>query len=118
MLAGFAEKPDNLIELQARQHDLIHRHNFIARLQPRLRGRRSRHGLQNDHAPGQHGDDGAESLALGILHLLELLVLIGIEEDGMRIQGAQHARNRALIDRLLRVHRIGGFGLDNGKQVP
>ena len=76
MLMALAQEPHDLIELQPRQRHIVHRHDLIARLQPGFGRRRSRQRLQNDDAPGQHRHDGAEALALGILHLLELLVLV------------------------------------------
>ena len=65
MLAGFAEKSDDLLELQPRQRDIVHRHDLIAGLQSGFGGRRSGQRLENDHAPGQNGYHRAESLALG-----------------------------------------------------
>ena len=117
MLMALAQVPHNLIELQPRQLHVVHRHDLIARLQPRFGGRRSRQRLQNDHAPRQHRHHRSEAFALGILHLLELLVLIGIEEDGMRVQRAQHSGNRALINGLLRVHRVRRLCLHDGNQL-
>ena len=71
--------------------------------------RRSLHRLQHDHAARQHADDGSEALALALLHLLQLLKLAGIEENRMRIERAQHAGNRALIERDSGGDGIGGL---------
>ncbi len=70
--------------------------------------------LQHDHAARQQTDDGAESLALARLHLLELFKLIRIEEHRMRIERAQHPGNRALIDRGFGGYGIGGFAFYRG----
>ena len=81
--------------------------NLIARRKPGFRRRRSRHSLQDDHAAWQHADDGPEAFVLAVLHLLQLLELARIEKDRVRIKRAQHARNRALIERRSASHRIG-----------
>ena len=51
------------------------------------------------------------------LHLLELIELARIEEDGVRIEAAQQAGNGALVKGLLGGDRIGGFPLDGGEGV-
>ena len=101
LLSRFGEKLHQLFEFQARQLVSIDRENLIAGGEARLRRRRSLHGLQNDHAAGQHADDASEAFALALLHLLELLKLAGIEENRMRVERFEHARNRALIKGLI-----------------
>ena len=54
--------------------------------------------LQHDDASGQHRDHAAEALLRRGLHLLELLELAGVEEDGVRIEPAQQAGDRALVE--------------------
>ena len=117
MLVALSQISDHLIELQPCQLHAVHGHDLVARLQPGFGRRGSRHGLQHNHASRQDGNNGPETLALGILHLLELLVLVRIEEDGMRIQRAQHSRNRALVHGLLSIHRVRRLRLHDGNHV-
>ena len=112
LLPGFAEYLRELLDIQIADRDGVDADNLVAGGQAGLRGGRAFERLQHDHAARQQADDGAESFALARLHLLELLELIGIEEHRMRIEGAQHAGNRALVNRDVGRYGIGGFALD------
>src|SRR5207249_1640403 len=77
---------------------------------------------QHDHPSGQKGDHAAETLLSGLLHLLDLVELAGIEEDGVRVEAAQEAGDGALEKGLFRRDRVGGVllhdrvGVDDGLQ--
>ena len=53
----------------------------------------------------------------GCLHLLELIELARIEEDGVWIEAAQQAGDGALVEGFLRGDRIGCFAFDDGERV-
>ena len=98
---------------QPRQRDIVDGQDLIAGAQSGFRGRRAFHGLQNGHPPGDDADDGAEAFGLALLHLLELLELIGIEKDRVRIERAQHAGDGALIEGLVGRDGIGRLLVQN-----
>src|SRR2546430_6771782 len=52
-------------------------------------------------------DDHADAVVLAALVFPKQRKLLGIEETGMGIEHAQHARNGALIDGLIYIDRIG-----------
>ena len=101
-------------ELQPPERNAVDGHDFV--IPPRVplwRRGRSRQRLQNRDLPGVDADDGAESLGLAPLHLLELLELIGVEKNRVRIKRAQHAGDRALIKGLIGRDGIGRLLVQN-----
>ena len=96
-LFRLGQQPDDLIRIKAVEPVIIHRKDLVARRHSGLLGGRVGQSLEHHHAPRQNRNHRAESLLGGGLHLLELLELAGIEEDGVRVQMAQQSGNRALV---------------------
>ena len=63
--------------------------------------------LHGNHLGAVHGNQHADAEILGALLALHVLVFVRVEEIGVRIERAQHARNRALVDRLFRGDGVG-----------
>src|ERR1019366_3284681 len=80
----------------------VHRDDHVAAAQVGAPCRRTGEGLHGDHLGAVHANQHADAEILRALLALHVLVFGGVEEVGMRIERAQHARNRALVDRLLR----------------
>ncbi len=116
-LAGVAEQFDELIHAELGEGDVVDADNLIAGREAGLLGGRAGRGLEDDDAAGQDADDGAEALRQAAFHLLELLELVAIEEDGVRIEHAQHAGDGAGIEGAIGVDWIGGVFKDGGVDV-
>ena len=86
---------------------IVHLHDDVARPQARAIGGRT--GERRDHdglaveRPHLHAD--AEVVAL--LVFAQELVIAGIEEIGVRVERAQHARDGALVDGFIGIHLVG-----------
>src|SRR5262249_3250771 len=70
-LARSAQQLHQLLEFEPRQDVAIDRQDLITRSETSLGAGSSLRGLKYNHAARQHTHDGAESLALALLHLLE-----------------------------------------------
>ena len=74
--------------------------------------RRQNHGLVLALLHGH-----AHAVVFSLLFFLEEGVLLGVEEIGVRIQHAQHAGDRAVVDHLVGIHRLGVIALHDGQHV-
>ncbi len=111
VLARLRQQLHNLLELETSDRDSVHREDLIARAEAGLGSRRSGQNLQHDHPAGQYRDDRPESFPRGIFELLELLELAGIEEDTVRVEPLEHARDGSLVERFVRSDRVGRLAL-------
>ena len=122
-LARLFQQLRKLIGIELPDDVAVDRQNFVARRESRLLRWRARQRLKHDHAPGQNRHHAAESLGGGGLHALELLELLGIEEDRMRIQLAQHRGDGAGVHGLFGIDGVGrilrgdGVGADDAAEL-
>jgi hypothetical protein len=117
LLAGVPEQSDDLFEIERRERVAVDRDDLVAGRQARPGRGGSGERLQHDHAAGQDRDDAPEPLTCRALQFLELVELLRVEEDGMRVQTAQQARDRAFEDGLVAVHGFGRRALHPGEDV-
>ena len=91
----------------------VHRRDDVAAAQIGIPGGRAGERL-HDHHPvaGIHADHHADAEILGALPALHLAVFGGIDEIGVRVERAQHARNGALVEGLFRRDRVGEILFD------
>ncbi len=102
----------DLIHFEPADDVTIDGDDIVARRKSGFRRRRPGQGLQNDDASRQQRNDAAEAFLRGGSMLLDLLELAGVEEDGMRIERAQQARDGALVKGLFGGDRVGRVVLD------
>ena len=77
-----------------------------------LVGGRPGEGINHDDFIVARADGHAHAVVLAALVFAHQRVGLGIEEIGVRIERVQHAGNRAVVDGLVRVHRLGVVVLD------
>ena len=107
-LFGLIEQFNNLFRFKPVKAVVVDRQDFIARHHTSFGRWRVGQGLQDEHAAGQDGNDGTETLADRCFHLFQLFELVSGEEDRVGIQMADQAGDRALIERLIGIGGICG----------
>lgn len=108
LLARFGKQLGDLLHFQAADNVAIDADDIVARSQPGLLRRSPRGGLENDHAAREQRYNAAETLLRGCFHLLDLIELAGVEEDGVGVERAQQAGDGALVKDLFGRYGIGG----------
>src|ERR1700733_5689778 len=83
----------------------------------RLVGRGTGEGINHNHLVVARTDGHAHAVVLAALVFAHQRIGFRIEEIRVRIEGVQHAGDRALIDGLVRVHRLGVVILDKRVDV-
>ncbi len=78
---------------------------------------RARERSNDDHFVVARPDGHADAVVLAALVFAQQRVGLGIEEIGVRIEHVQHARDRAVVDGLVGIHRLGVVLLDEGVDV-
>ena len=95
---------------------VVYRNQNVARANSRLIRRRTRErGLDGGLAVGLRAHLHADAVVVALLLFAHQLVFARIEEVGVRVERAQHARNRALVDGLIGADFVGKVGFHQGK---
>ncbi len=95
----------------------VHGINQVARPNARFVGRRADERRHHHCLVALRRDGHAHAVVVAVLLLAELRVFLGVEEIGVGIQHVQHAGNRAVVDNLFRVHRLGVVLLHDGEHA-
>ncbi len=91
----------------------VDRDDHVARMNAGLVSRRSHERDDDDDLVVARANRHADAVILAALLFSQQGIRLGIEEVGVRIERVQHARNRAVIDGLVRVDRLGVVVLDD-----
>src|SRR5579872_523116 len=105
----------------ARAHVLgrltIDRDDYVSGMNTRLVGRRSGEGEDHDNFVIARPDGHAHAVVLAALILAHQCIGFGIEEIRVGIERVQHSRDSAVVDRLIRVNRLGIVLFDDGVNI-